>query len=219
MVLLERICASRYHRTNSLSVLMQWLLIALPDRKDEAMPSLKNAIENLTKEQLVELLRMASKNLVAMDGTWFQILEEREGMDYAMEIDIAVWERYPISEARRLKKFLNLAEYPGLEGLAQALPLYYNTIANETSMHWEDDALIFRTDVCRVQSARSRKGMEFHPCKPAGINEYTTFAQTIDPRIEVECLSCYPEITDSTCGCSWRFTLPSDSADKVDQGK
>lgn len=122
------------------------------------MPSLKNAIENLTKEQLVELLRMASKNLVAMDGTWFQILEEREGMDYAMEIDIAVWERYPISEARRLKKFLNLAEYPGLEGLAQALPLYYNTIANETSMHWEDDALIFRTDVCRVQSARSRQG-------------------------------------------------------------
>ena len=55
---------------------MQRLLIALPDRKDEAMPSLKNAIENLTKEQLVELLRMASKNLVAMDGTWFQILEK-----------------------------------------------------------------------------------------------------------------------------------------------
>lgn len=54
------------------------------------MPSLKNAIENLTKEQLVELLRMASKNLVAMDGTWFQVLEERKGMDYAMEIDIAV---------------------------------------------------------------------------------------------------------------------------------
>lgn len=50
---------------------MQRLLIALPDRKDEAMPSLKNTIENLTKEQLVELLRMASKNLVAMDGTWF----------------------------------------------------------------------------------------------------------------------------------------------------
>ena len=200
-------------------MLMQWLLIALPDRKDEAMPSLKNAIENLTKEQLIELLRMASKNLVAMDGTWFQILEEREGMDYAMEIDIAVWERYPISEAKRLKKFLDLAEYPGLEGLAQALPLYYNTIANETSMHWEDDALIFRTDVCRVQSARSRKGMEFHPCKPAGINEYTTFAQTIDPRIEVECLSCYPEITDPTCGCSWRFTLPSDSVDEADQGK
>ena len=80
-------------------VLMQRLLI-LPDRKDEAMPSLKNAIENLTKEQLVELLRMASKNLVAMDGTWFQILEEREGMDYAMEIDIAVWERYPISRGK-----------------------------------------------------------------------------------------------------------------------
>lgn len=152
-------------------MLIQWLLIALPDRKDEAMPSLKNAIENLTKEQLVELLRMASKNLVAMDGTWFQVLEERKGMDYAMEIDIAVWERYPISEARRLKKFLNLAEYPGLEGLAQALPLYYNTIANETSMHWEDDALIFRTDVCRVQSAvRARAWNSIRASQRASMN-------------------------------------------------
>lgn len=71
MVLLDRICGKQVSSTNSLSVLMQWLLIALPDRNDEAMPSLKNAIENLTKEQLVELLRMASKNLVAMDGTWF----------------------------------------------------------------------------------------------------------------------------------------------------
>lgn len=174
------------------------------------MSDLGETFENLTKEELVELLEMASKNLVAMDGVWFQVLEEKYGMDLAMDIDAEVWNRYPISEAHRLKKFLHLGEYPGLKGLERALRLNYNVHANEASMYWEDDALVFRIDVCRVQAARARKGMEYHPCKPVGINEYTTFAQAIDSRIEVECLSCYPEVVDPTCGCAWRFTIPNE---------
>lgn len=172
------------------------------------MSDLKESLQRLTKEQLIELLEMASKNLVAMDGVWFQVLEECDGMDRAMEIDAEVWNRYPISEAKRLKKFLGLDEHPGLQGLAQAIALNYNVHANEASMFWEDDALIFRIDVCRVQAARSRKGMDYHPCKSVGINEYTTFAKAIDSRIEVECLSCYPEVVDPTCGCAWKFTIP-----------
>lgn len=174
------------------------------------MSDLKKAFENLTKEELIELLEMASKNLVAMDGAWFQVLEERYGMDMAMDIDAEVWNRYPISEAKRLKKFLGLGEHPGLEGLERALSFNYNVHANESSMHWEGDALVFRIDVCRVQTARKRKGMEYHPCKPVGINEYTTFAKAIDDRIKVECLSCYPEVVDPSCGCAWRFTIPKE---------
>ena len=67
--------------------------------------------------------------------------------------------------------------------------------------------LIYRTLDCRVQTARSRKGMEWHPCKPVGETEYSGFAKTIDDRITCRCISCYPEITDQTCACSWEFTL------------
>ncbi len=117
------------------------------------MSDLKESLQQLTKEQLIELLEMASKNLVAMDGVWFQVLEERDGMDRAMEIDAEVWNRYPISEAKRLKKFLGLDEHPGLQGLAQAIALNYNVHANEASMFWEDNALIFRIDVFRRHAA------------------------------------------------------------------
>lgn len=173
------------------------------------MTEMKDQLEDLTKEQLIELLEMASKNLVAMDGVWFQALEEEYGMDTAMKIDAEVWNRYPASEARRLKRFLSLGEHPGLEGLERAFIFNYNVLANETSLHWEGDALVFRIEECRVQTARHRKGMEYHPCKPVGINEYTAFAKAIDDRIEVECLSCYPEVTDPTCGCAWKFTIPA----------
>lgn len=180
------------------------------------MTELKKCLEGMTREQLIELLEMSAKNLVAMDGVWFQVLEERDGMDRAMEIDAEVWNRFPYSEVKRLKKFLGLGEHPGLEGLEKVLSLNYNTYANESSAHWEGDSLVFRIEKCRVQAARKRKGMEFHPCKFASVNEYGAFANAVDDRIQVECLSCYPEITDQTCSCSWRFTIPSDLSDKAE---
>ena len=179
------------------------------------MSDLSTDLDDLSKQELIELVQMSAKNLVAMDGVWFQVLEEKYGMDMAMDIDAEVWNRYPLSEGKRLKMFLGLGDEPGLEGLAQALRFNYSAHANEASIHWEEDAssvggraLVYRIEVCRVQAARSRKGMEYHPCKPVGINEYATFAKAIDPRIEVKCLSCYPDITDPSCSCAWKFTIP-----------
>lgn len=100
-----------------------------------------------------------------------------------------------------------MEEYPGLQGLEKALTVGYSTLANKASIVWEDDALIYRIEVCRVQAARARKGMEFHPCKRVGIIEYQGFAQAIDSRIVCECVSCYPDITDETCSCAWKFTI------------
>lgn len=36
-------------------------------------------LEKLSREQLIELLLIDSKNLVAMDGVWFQSVEREQG--------------------------------------------------------------------------------------------------------------------------------------------
>ena len=71
-----------------------------------------------------------------------------------------------------------------------------------------DGKLIYTMEVCRVQAARERKGMPFHPCKGVGVIEYGGFAREIDRRIQCACLSCYPEVTDDTCCCKWAFSIP-----------
>lgn len=164
-------------------------------------------LEALTREQLVQLLEITAKDLIALDGTWFQSLEHEQGMDTAMEHDRAAWRRFVPSEARRLKKLLGLPDGCGLAGLAAALPLRCTSLANEWETLWEDggDALIFRITDCRVQNARKRKGMAFHPCKSVGELEYAGFAAALDDRIQCACVSCYPDITDDTCNCAWRF--------------
>lgn len=164
-------------------------------------------IQSLPKEKLVQLIEDYSKNWLAMDGVWFQSVEKKYGMDEAMYHDMEAWRRYTVIEARRIKQFLNLPEHPGLEGLAQALQLRFYTNVNEADLIWEDNGkvLIYRTRECRVQRARERKGMPFHPCKPVGEIEYAGFARTIDDRLACKCISCFPEVTDATCCCSWRF--------------
>ena len=161
----------------------------------------------LSREQLIALIDIYSKNWLAMDGVWFQSVERKLGMEEAMFHDVEIWKRFTVIEAKRIKAFLQLAEHPGLDGLEQALQYRFYANINRDEILREGEALIYRSVDCRVQRARERKGMEFHPCKSVGEVEYAGFARTIDDRIQCECLSCYPERNDDTCCCSWRFWL------------
>ena len=160
-----------------------------------------------SKEELIELITIYSKNWLAMDGVWFQTIERKYGMDEAMFHDAEAWKRFTVIEARRIKAFLKLPEQAGLDGLAKALSLRFYANINSDQIERKGNTLIYRALDCRVQTARKRKNMPLHPCKPVGCIEYAGFAKTIDSRITCECLSCYPDITDDTCACAWRFTL------------
>lgn len=171
---------------------------------------MREFLADATKDELIDLVESFAKDIVAMDGVWFQAAEQSFGMDQAMKQDELAWERFAQSEARRMKKLLGLGQNAGLEGLAKVLRMRYSSHANTNiSLNWEDEenALVYRIGDCRVQRARERKGMPLHPCKSVGIIEYRGLAKEIDPRIQCECISCYPDVTDASCSCAWRFTL------------
>lgn len=175
-------------------------------------PTINEALAELSKEQLAELVELYSKNLIALDGTWFQSVERERGMDEAMRRDREAWERFTVSEARRIKRFLGLSERPGLDGLEQALRYKVNTLSSVAEAVCEGNVLVYRVVACRVQEARLRKGMPLHPCKSVGLVEYEGFARTIDDRLTCECLSCHPDVTDDACSCAWRFAIGDEGA-------
>jgi len=165
-------------------------------------------LDELSKEQLKELISIYSRNIYALDGVWFQSIEQAVGMDEAMHHDRNAWRRFTETEARRLKNFLNLPDNSGLEGFEKVLSIRFSALANaKVEFIHGENFLIYRVVDCRVQTARSRKGMPLHPCKSVGIIEHEYFAKIIDERIECEPLSCFPDITDNTCACSWKFYL------------
>ena len=74
----------------------------------------EETLSALTKEELMELIEIYSKNWLAMDGVWFQSIERKLGMDEAMYHDEEAWRRFTVIEAKRIKKFLHLEEQAGL---------------------------------------------------------------------------------------------------------
>ena len=168
---------------------------------------MNEALAHLSREQLEQLAEAYAKNAIALDGVWFQATERDVGMEAAMRYDCEAWERFGLTEARRLKALLGLGEHPGLDGLAAALPLRFQSVANACTVRREEGAVVYRIETCRVQQARHGKGLGYHPCKQVGVVEHPAFARGIDERLACTCLSCDPHVTDDTCSCAWRFTL------------
>lgn len=164
-------------------------------------------LSQFSKDELIELIEIYSKNWLAMDGVWFQSIEKKLGMDEAMFHDAEAWRRFTVIEAKRIKEFLKLSDNAGIDGLASALRLRFYANINEDKIEIDGNTLTYTSVNCRVQRARERKGMPFHPCKSVGIIEYAEFAKVIDSRFTCECLSCYPDITDTSCCCKWKFIL------------
>jgi hypothetical protein len=160
------------------------------------------------QEDLSQALTDAAKNWVAMDGLWFQAVEQAYGKDAALAMDREVWEQFAVIEARRIKERLVLPDKGGLDALEIAFKNRLISLLNELEILRPDEkTLIITLKTCRVQAARKRKGMPEFPCRSVGLVEFPVFARTIDARIMTTCLTCPPETLPRTPYCSWKFTL------------
>ncbi|MHC5036194.1 MAG: DUF6125 family protein [Planctomycetota bacterium] len=162
----------------------------------------------LPDDTLNALKENAAKNWLANDGVWFQAVEFSRGMFDAKRSNDSCWAQFSPFEAWCIKRFLNLPERSGLEGLKKALLLrLYATINKQSITEETPTSFVFQMNDCRVQTARKRKGLEDYPCKSGGMAEYPTFAETIDPGIKTECVGCPPDEHPDEWFCAWRFSI------------
>ena len=166
-----------------------------------------DALLAMPKEKKLRLIDAVAKNWLAQDGVWFQAVEKAHGMNDAKRCNDSTWSRFSPFEAHAVKKLLGLGERPGLKGLERALNFRMYGRLNRQSCRWENGALIFEMNNCRVQSARVRKGLADYPCKSAGLVEYARFAEAIDDRIRTECIGCPPDAHPAEWFCAWKFTI------------
>lgn len=164
-------------------------------------------IENLSKEELIKLCKLYSKNWLAHDGCWFLATEEKYGLDKAIEIDKKSWERFTVIEAKRIMEEFGIEDGGGLDSLEKALKFRLYATVNKQTIERVGNKLIFKMVDCRVQSARQKKGLTFFPCKEVGEIEYSLFAKTIDNRIETKCIGCPQDEHKGNFYCGWAFTL------------
>lgn len=168
----------------------------------------KMRLEDLDRSELIKIIRMYAKNWLAHDGCWFIAAEERHGLDEAIHIDKEGWKKFTRVEANRIMKEFSIAKNSGLDGLQKALQLrLYASINIQEIERLSSNKLILKMKTCRVQSARERKNLQLFPCKEVGIEEYSGFAETIDPRIKTKVIACPPDPMERDFHCGWEFTI------------
>jgi len=174
----------------------------------ELIGNLPSDLLNMSEDSLSQIKESASINWLASDGIWFQAVENTYGMSDAKLVNDSCWSQFSPFEAWSIKRFLNLGENSGLEGLKKALQFRLYAFINKQSFVDETGtSFIFRMNDCRVQSARKRKGLRDYPCKSAGIVEYSSFTEAIDQRIKTECICCPPDEHPDEWYCAWKFSL------------
>lgn len=161
----------------------------------------------LSKEELLKVIQVYAKNWLAHDGCWFLAAEEKYGMETAIALDEKSWEKFAVSEAKRIMKEFNIPEGGGLKALEKAFNYRLYAAINKQAIEWIDDnTMIFKMIECRVQKLRRQKNLPDFPCKSVGIIEFSQFAKTIDPRIKTRCISCPPDKVENYY-CGWEFTI------------
>ncbi|QJT09677.1 DUF6125 family protein [Oceanidesulfovibrio marinus] len=169
---------------------------------------LPQGLVDLDVDTLQTLRDGMATNWLAADGVWFQAIENRISMHDAKRVNDTCWTKFSPYEALRIKSLLELPEFGGLPALQTALAHRIYARVNP----WEivedrEHSFVFRMKSCRVQTARTRKGLAEYPCKSGGMVEYRTFAHAIDPRIQTECVACPPDTHPEDWVCAWRFTV------------
>ena len=167
------------------------------------MPGLDHS--QIPKEKLVEVL---SRSFTTIDGLWFLAIEQKYGFNTALEVDEEVWQRFGSIQAKRMVKNFATKEESPIQTLIRALQvdpfllIYLPQVPVLT-----DTKAIFRCTDCPPQKARVRDGKGEFPCKPVGIAFFTSYAEAVDPRIKLSCLTCPPDAHPPQLWCEWQFEL------------
>jgi len=153
-----------------------------------------------------KLVEFCSRSAYTLDGLWFTLVEERFGLDAALEIDEEVWRRLCLVQARRIQKYFPVDEGSSMRNLLKVIeldPLW--TIFKPKVVELTDSRAVLRFTDCPPQKARIRDGRGEFPCKPVGIAFLNSYAEVIDPKIKVSCLTCPPDAHSTQYWCEWQF--------------
>jgi hypothetical protein len=168
----------------------------------------RKMLEEISTSRLLDYLFLQVRNLWRVDGLYFLGIEKKFGTEAATEIDAGVWEAMAAIEARSLQKMFHVDENPSVPKMMDLLrksswaldqPFKTVEVSNRRA--------VLGVDRCRTQETRLNKGLGEFPCKKVRFGYLRSFARTLNPKVEVNCLVCPPDEHPKDSWCKWEFTL------------
>ena len=161
---------------------------------------------DLNPEEKDEYISFLLRQYRLVDALWFLAVEDRFGLDAAVELDEKVWEDMGRRSARDIKRGFKIEE-KGLRGFVKAIKYFPWTIIIGYEIEESDDKVTIKVPSCPPQVARIKSGKGEFPCKEMRFREFRAFAAEIDERIKVKCVFAPPDEHPEDCFCMWEFRI------------
>ena len=140
-----------------------------------------DALDGLGEQGCREYIEFLLHNYRVLDAFWFIRVEEAHGLAEAEALNAAVWGKVAQLAARDIKKRFGIPDNGGLQALKRAQRFFpWHMLVGYQIMYG---------------------------CKQMHMNEFSAFAQEVDPRIRVVCDFAPPDPHPEDLYCRWRFVL------------
>lgn len=136
----------------------------------------------LRGEELVKWLREA---YFTLDGLWFLVLEERLGLEGAVEVDIEVWRRFARVMAKRVARRLGV-DPSNVEGVASSLHALFDIEGWEVGPGPSKASL--RVERCPWWDYLSKVGrlhVADYVCPKVCEAIFSSWAEALNPRVKL----------------------------------
>ena len=156
-------------------------------------------------EKLVDL---CPRSLYTIDGLWFSLIEEKYGLDVALDMDLEVWRRLGLERGWMVLKPFGIKKDSPVQALASMIqvdPMMF--VYKPEIVTLTDSKIVFRCTDCPSQKARIRNGRGEFPCEPVGTAMFTSYAELVDHRVKLTCLTCPPDPHPSQFWCEWQYEI------------
>ena len=169
----------------------------------------KAQLEELSKAELVDLIRLYSKLFLAVDAFWYLTVREKVDEDTATACDIRVWEKYTPYEFKRLMALRNI-KGSDLEAFSTALSFspWFANLEYRLTREGEN-RLTFTVLECPTLQALKREGSgrENVICRQVDPKLFQIMIQCFNPRGKATPVELPPETYGKSICCRWQFSI------------
>ncbi len=165
--------------------------------------SATEALEAMSKPQLIELLKLYAQLLLTVDGLWFMGAEKAKGADDAIKLDKEVWRQFGALEANRMKKFTGMDSITAVEDVCKIVLLSPMWVSVGPNAEIQNGRCFLSVTNCHPQKARIRQGLGEFPCKSVGTAYFEGFAPALNPNLKYRCVFFPPDQHTENEWCKW----------------